>query len=892
MDRDNHQDQARHAESQSGPATETGSFEVDLSNCDREPIHLLGAVQSFGFLVAVSSDWLIQHVSANSAEWLGLPPDDLLGRPLAEVFGSAAVHAIRNRLQYLRGQESVERLFDLKATKHGRPLDLAIHLSGRSIVIEGEAAAGGSEAGGEAAGPASGTTRAMIARLQAAPSLPQLLDDAARLLQALTGYDRVMVYRFAENGSGEVVSEARRGGAESFLGQRFPASDIPQQARELYRRNWIRIIADADSAPVPVEPQRSPGGAPLDLSMSVLRSVSPIHIEYLQNMAVRGSLSVSVIVRGQLWGLIACHHPGPLVVSLQSRTAAELFAQVFSLLIEAREREAEAASDQRAQSLHRRLMSTLASDATTAENLAAYVEEMREALDCHGVGIWSDGAATLTGVTPNADEVGALVRFLNRAAAGELYATHHLSAHCEQGAALLPRVAGLLAVPISRRPRDYLLFFRREVASTVTWAGDPAKAVGYGPVGPNGPRLTPRKSFEAWQQVVHGQSTPWTAAERRFAEQLRVTILEVILRLTEAASRDREKARQKQELLIAELNHRVRNILALMRALVGQSREGVDSVEDFAAVLGDRIQSLARAHDQITRDNWSPAALRGLIEAETSAYLAQKADRVRLDGPELLLHPQAFSTVALVVHELVTNAAKHGALCDSTGEIAVSWRLDADGDLTLDWREIGGPPVQAPSRRGFGSTIIERSVPYDLGGEAELDYALDGLRARFLVPAHHLAPGPAGAAAPSAPAADAATPRRADRDLGQALVVEDNMIVAMEAEDLLTGLGFSRCESVGTVESALRLLDARTPDLAVLDVNLGRETSFKVADRLAELEVPFVFATGYGEHAVMPPEHASRPRLSKPFNSESFARILQAARGAGGAAAAGESEVP
>lgn len=842
-------------------------FAVDLDNCDREPIHLLGAVQPFGFLVTLSRDWTIQQVSANSADWLGAAPDRLIGRPLTEVMSRDAVHGLRNRMQYLYGEDAVERLFGQPVVEGGAPLDLAIHLSGGQIVVEGEPAPA------DEAVPASGTVRAMIGRLRSVREFDRLLEEAARLLQALTGYDRVMVYRFAEDGSGEVVAQSLRGGMESFLGQRFPASDIPQQARRLYLRNWTRIIGDVEAEPVPVTPARDPAGTPLDLSMSVLRSVSPIHIEYLRNMGLRSSLSVSVVVDGKLWGLLACHHRAPLIVPLSTRTAAELFAQVFSLLVEARERDRESAYDARAQSLHRRLIGALAAEASTAQNIASYFDEMREVLACDGVGVWLDGEATLSGTTPDPQEFEKLIGFLCETAAEGAYATQHLCSVWPAAAALLPRCAGLLAVPISRTPRDYLVFFRREVASTVTWAGDPAKAVVPGPLGTNGQRLTPRKSFEAWQEVVRGQSRPWSAAERRFAEALRVATLEVVLRLTEVANRERESARQRQELLIAELNHRVRNILALMRAIVGQSREGADSVAAFASVLGERIQALARAHDQITRDAWGPAPLRSLIEAETSAYLGREAHRVRLEGPEVLLQPQAFSTLALVFHELVTNAAKHGALRDSSGSIGVDWQLEPEGGLTIGWRETNGPPVQAPTRRGFGSTIIERSVPYDLHGEAEVTYERGGLAARFRVPAHHIVanPVPEGAERASAQRRGDTPPPASG---GRALVVEDNMIVAMEAEDILRELGFEQTESVASVATALRQIEAARPDFALLDVNLGRETSFPVADRLSELGVPFVFATGYGDHAVVPAAHGERPRLSKPFSADSFRRAF------------------
>ena len=205
-----------------------------------------------------------------------------------------------------------------------------------------------------------------------------------------------------------------------------------------------------------------------------------------------------------------------------------------------------------------------------------------------------------------------------------------------------------------------------------------------------------------------------------------------------AATRARQAANERQELLIAELNHRVRNILAVIRGLIRQSQpKSGSSIEDFVRLVDGRIHALARAHNQITDDHWGPAPIRALIDAEAAAFLADQTERIIVDGPDFLLNPQAYSTMALVIHELVTNSAKYGGLSDS-GKAHISWRLNEAGDLLLEWRESGGPPVKPPSRKGFGSTIIDRSVPYDLGGDSSIDYKREGVEARFRIPARHV----------------------------------------------------------------------------------------------------------------------------------------------------------
>ncbi|MFD2578363.1 HWE histidine kinase domain-containing protein [Novosphingobium colocasiae] len=257
-------------------------------------------------------------------------------------------------------------------------------------------------------------------------------------------------------------------------------------------------------------------------------------------------------------------------------------------------------------------------------------------------------------------------------------------------------------------------------------------------LGPNGPRLTPRKSFELWKEEMGGHARPWTIDEINAAESLRITLLEVVLRLADAANAERDRAHRQQDMLIAELNHRVRNILNLIRGLVSQSKEGAASIDDFAEIIGSRIQALARAHDQVTRTDWSPSSLYNLIRTETDAYASKSQDRVRISGPDALIAPTAFTTLALVIHELMTNSCKYGALSDSRGLVQVTLSRGDDGGLRIDWHESDGPAVKAPTRRGFGSTIIERTIPHELGGSAAVDFPTDGLRATFLVPDEHI----------------------------------------------------------------------------------------------------------------------------------------------------------
>lgn len=836
---------------------------VDLTNCDREPIHLLGAIQPFGFLIAVATpDWFVQRVSANIGEWLNASPSEMLGHSLLRFLHSDAIHALRNQLHIVNMTATTARVFGLVIDDTQRRFDVAVHTVDSLVVIECEPSVL------DPAITASAMVRAMMSRVQSIRDPRTLSRVAARELRALTGFDRVMVYRFTYDGSGEVIAESASSGLESFLGLHYPASDIPRQARLLYERNWLRIIPDIDAVPCPIEPARDAQGKLLDLSQSVLRSVSPIHIEYLRNMGVRASMSVSILKDGRLWGLFACHHYRPLHVSFERRTAAELFGQMFSLLMENREREVETGYETRARELHDRLVRNMVGEENRTLSVATHLDDIADLLTCDGIGLALNGQVTLHGLAPDARQFHGLIEHIRESVATSgNYPTNEIRATYPPAADFQERAAGMLVMPLSKLPRDYLVFFRREFARTVNWAGDPTKSF---TVGPLGARLTPRKSFELWRETVTGQSLPWQPVDCRIADGLRVSLREVILHLSDQTEEERRRAMQRQDLLIDELNHRVRNILGLIRGLINQSRDPGLSAAEFTELVSSRIQAMARAHDLITADHWGPALFSGLMESEAGAYLGPGANRVQVTGPDARLQPQAFSALALVIHELLTNSAKYGALTDRRGTVTVETRLDADGNFIIDWRERGGPPVQAPQRRGFGSTVIERTLPYDLNGEAHIDFELSGVRAHFLIPALYVRRVEQRAATvPESVLAVTAFTVPAD-----VLVIEDSLIIALDTEDLLRKLGAQQIRTASSVAAALALIDERCPQFALVDVNLGLETSFEAAARLAALQVPFAFMTGYGESASFPAEFAAVPRIRKPFTTQNLAAAM------------------
>ena len=840
------------------------SAKPDLTDCDREPIHLLGGVQGYGCLISTSFDFLINHVSANVAELLKLDPGALVGRPLPEFFPERTVHTLRSNLQFVSPTSGVTRVFACDVLGHGALFDLSIHISGQSYVFEFEPRIDTAQRDQLA------LIQPLLARVKRSASVLDACRETTAAMQALSGFDRVMVYQFAPDGSGEVIAERHGPKMEPFLGLRYPASDIPQQARELYKRSLLRLIADVDGPIAPLVPPADASGAPLDLSLSVTRAVSAIHLEYLRNMGVAASMSVSILKDGELWGLIVCHHQSARYVAYQRRTAIELFVQFFSYELARKIDRAGQQDERAARQLHDRLMIGLSASASIIDGFEQVSDELFNLISCDGIAVFAEGHYLARGVAPDKAGFLALAAFLNTAPTGRIIRTDRLSEFFPGAGALSEQVAGLMAIPISRAPRDYIVFFRKERVRSVTWAGNPNKSVETA-----GERLTPRKSFAAWQETVRGASAPWSEREQRVGEALRLSLIEIILKLADEANLERKKAAEKQELLIAELNHRVRNILNLIRGLVSQSRSGVADIATYTQVLDGRIQALARAHDQLTRRAWSPVPLLELIDTEIQAFLGGQGQRLKLSGAAPMLSPQAFSTMALVVHELVTNAAKYGALSDNSGLVAVDMRIAAEGALTIAWRERGGPPVQAPTRQGFGATIIEKTIPYELGGAVDIRYAPAGFEADITIPARFVSaaaePGPDQPVVEQVAAEEEAAP------IGHALIVEDNMIAALDAADILKQAGAATVHTASAVADALALLDRYPIGFALLDVNLGDGTSLPVAERLAADRVVFILVTGYGDASRVLAGYPPARVISKPFTEETLLKNLREA---------------
>lgn len=508
--------------------------QVSLTNCDREPIHIPNAIQAYGVLLTCTpTDLQILQISQNSQSLLGRSPAEFIGQPLSVLMERSQIATIHSCINADFEQVNPLRL-SIQIDGKSKAFEGIVHRSDGVIVLELEPVEIAAE----------GTTthqqqvsfldfykfvKAPIDRIQTTQTLTELAEQTVKTIRTLTGFDRVMLYRFAPDGSGNVIAEAKTDRIESFLGLHYPASDIPQQAKELYRLNLLRIIPDVAYAPVLLEPLLNPlTGAPLDLSLSVLRSVSPMHIEYLHNMGVRASMSISLLRDRQLWGLIACHHYAPKQLSYETRTICEFLGQVISFDVGAKADAEDSDYKLQIQTAQAKFINTIASCQTLSEGFERNPADLMALVRATGVVFCERGQVASFGNNPPPETIASLIEWIeSQLSEDAIYSTNKL---VDEYAPLSPYkdvASGLLALRISRIQHTYLLWFRPEVLQTIEWGGEPNKPVEVGE--DKQLRLTPRTSFELWREIVQRTSLPWKACEIEAALELRMRIIGIVL---------------------------------------------------------------------------------------------------------------------------------------------------------------------------------------------------------------------------------------------------------------------------------------------------------------------------------------------------------------------------
>ena len=490
--------------------------EVTLTNCDKEPIHILGKLQSCGYLLAVDAESHdIKYCSENIRELIGKGCKDVLGENLSVFFDAETV-------KVCIALEDEEKAIPQKVVFNARNFLLIAHKHAGNIVVELEALQ-------TEENPYKHQIylSTIVSELNAAESEQEMCNLTASLIKEYYDYDRVMVYRFDENWDGIVVSEEKESEMESWLGLRYPASDIPQQARKLFLKQGVRIIADVKSKPVAIQAlSGNEQENPIDLTHSEYRASSPIHIEYLENMGVGASLTAAIISKGNLWGLIACHHNTPKFISYYKRQYCKYLTQVLSSRIILSSANKALLKVNESAVLRNKLLEKISKDWDVLNGLVTGDYTMLQVTDAHGAAVLLDGQLRTTGQTPEEEEIKSLIQTLSQAELEDnFYYSNALGKDFQEFETLKTKASGVFCIFLSSARKDALLWFKAEKLETVNWAGNPEKPVTL----EDNMRLSPRKSFDKWSVLQNGQAEPWADYEIAAGKALKQDISEIIL---------------------------------------------------------------------------------------------------------------------------------------------------------------------------------------------------------------------------------------------------------------------------------------------------------------------------------------------------------------------------
>lgn len=570
---------------------------IDINQCDSEPVRFINALQSFGAMLIIDESSVIKIHSENFFHFVNIPERALLG------------------LKYTADLFNHDKF---EITKTYKDNFTFIHIEEKPI-NESE------------------TLNLLLDKLQTSENLEHLLHNSAETIAELTGFDRVMIYKFHEDFHGEVVAEKVKPGVESFDGLHYPATDIPTPARAIFLENWVRIIPDVHYNPVALKSALS---EVIDLGQSILRAVSPIHITYLKNMNVGATLTISLVIDNKLWGLIACHHLTKATISKDLRNKCETIGRFISSLITSVSLKERTYHAEKIRKVHIQLINRIKDSNDMAKDLVTHTPTLLDLISAQGASaaLYMDGYWIGVGVTPSNQELNDLVEWISQENKDTpVWQTNNLSKIFPKAISYRDIASGVLAASVPKTAKNYILWFRPEISKTVVWAGNPDKEMNM----VNG-RLTPRASFLEWKESVHGESVPWKEWEIDAALELRNAIMAIDLKKQfekeQKSRQEAERAKQTREELMEVVSHDLKNPLSSIQMNTHLLKKFLPTTEEKSLALIERISRSSMTMNNLINDILSMATIEsGQMDLEKTRGCVTKVIKDSID----MLSPMA-----------------------------------------------------------------------------------------------------------------------------------------------------------------------------------------------------------------------------------------------------------
>ena len=829
-----------------------------LEHCNNEPIEWIESVQNYGALLAFDFKSLtITHASSNLDKILKINATSALNKSIRDILSPDDAHDILNIASHNSTKHQREHVKVIE--NNANSIDVSLFRTDNSVVIE--------------LLPTgkdfkyiniNNNIKWALARTHGHENIEDILNNHVQSLQKITGFDRVMAYKFLPDNSGEIIAEATSATSiNTFLGLRFPAFDIPPRARDLFLKNPIRFIKNTSSEGSKILVHKNSDNK-LNLTYSILRAAAPVHNQYLVNMEVVSSMTIPIIINGKLWGLFAHHHKSCKNLSPQEIYSTDILGQTINMVLEHQTRQKAQKTIKDILENGNDLIAIETNSFKLDEFWNAQAKNLFEIIPCDGIAYVIDKNIKTYGNCPELNSIQTLVDTLN-SKKEEIQSYTNISKFIDKG---IKDTRGLIFMQLnSEFPQINMLFFRDKISKNIQWAGSPEKELIFEK---ENVRLHPRSSFNEYIENNSEDSDIWTTQDLFVAKNAIETFKKYIQIEIDKEKKEVSES-ERLKILVKELNHRVRNILALVKSVSKQTASKEKSIESYVLALEKRITALADVNNMLTESSFGSINLKKILVKELSPFdLSDKNYEIK--GPSIELASSVAPIIVLVLHELTTNSAKYGSLSSENGKLTVSWHI-SENDIFIFWKEENGPKVTKPKHKGFGRTIIENAIGYEFGGSSLMNFKESGLEVTIQIPLKTIL---------RKETEMFTTEKIKFKDKEEyiekkklnILVLEDDFIIANETKELIENKITSNVDIFSNQKTALNSLEKKTYDFALLDVNLKNETSLRVAQVCNLKGIPFHYITGYGDTFLQNKSFPEAPVFIKPIADEQLFSIL------------------